>query len=511
MRSTSLLAAGVGRVRAVRASVVRAGAVRVRAGRAIVSAAIALAAVLLSACGSGDSGAAAPASADLVIEGVTVVDAVNGVREGRTVVVDDGRITAVLAADDPEADAVEATERVDGTGRVLIPGLWDFHVHLTYDMRFTEAMPGLFLAHGVTSIRDTGGILDLVLPVVAELEAEGATAPRVWFAGPLLDGADVVYDGENRSALGIGTPDVDAARANIAALADAGVDFVKIYEMVTPEVFDALASEASARGLPIDGHVPLSMLARDVGPRVQSLEHLRNIELDCAAGAESLLEARLALLENPDGVPGADLRSRMHSDQRVPAILDHDPARCAEVIEALSETVMVPTLRLNAMGLVSPFERDDWWATLPRLPDAAEIDWRDAGERARGGPPQRDTVHGSYSMRLIGEMNAAGVPVAAGTDTPIGYAIPGYSLHSELEMLVRSGLTPQEALFAATVRPAEWFGLEGELGLVAEGYLADLVLLSANPLDDITAVRGVEAVVTKGELLTRAELDALMR
>ncbi len=97
----------------------------------MLSAAIALAAVLLSACGSGDSGAAAPSSADLVIEGVTVVDAVNGVREGRTVVVDDGRITAVLDADDPEAGAVEALERVDGTGRVLIPGLWDFHVHLT--------------------------------------------------------------------------------------------------------------------------------------------------------------------------------------------------------------------------------------------------------------------------------------------------------------------------------------------------------------------------------------------
>ena len=140
-------------------------------------------------------GACAPAAepADLAIENVTVIDAVNGVREGQTVVVDDGRITAVSGS-----GAAAATETVDGTGRYLIPGLWDFHVHLTYDERFTESMPGLFLNHGITSIRDTGGPLELVRPVVEAMRAEGATAPRVFFAGPLLDGEHVVYDGENR-------------------------------------------------------------------------------------------------------------------------------------------------------------------------------------------------------------------------------------------------------------------------------------------------------------------------
>lgn len=461
---------------------------------------------LIAACGEGDSGAE---PADLVIESVTVVDAVNGVREGRTVVVDDGRITAVLDA--ATAGDIEAVERVDGTGKTLIPGLWDFHVHLVYDDRFTDAMPGLFLGHGITSIRDTGGILEQVRPVVEQLRAEGAVAPRVYFAGPLLDGADVVYDGNGRTALGIANPDVETARANIAALADAGVDFVKIYEMVTPEVFDALVEEASSRGLPIDGHVPLSMLARDVGPRVQALEHLRNIELDCAVGADSLLAVRKSLLENPEGMAGGDLRSLLHSEQRVPAILDYDSGRCMEVMQALQSTTMVPTLRLNSMGLVSPFDRADWSEALDRIPEDAASAWRAAGERARGGPPQRDTVHGAFSLRLIGEMNTAGVPIAAGTDTPIGYAIPGYSLHSEMEMLVRAGLSPQEALYAATVRPAQYFDLDGEMGAVTEGYLADLVLLSANPLDDIANVRRVEAVVTKGDLLTRAELDGLMR
>ena len=127
--------------------------------------------------------------AELVIHDVTVIDAVNGIRDNQTVVVDEGRITMVAEGD----LSVDAIESVDGAGHYLIPGLWDFHVHLTYDERFTEAMPGLFLNHGITSIRDTGGPLELIVPIVEGLRAEGVTAPRVFFAGPLLDGGDVVY------------------------------------------------------------------------------------------------------------------------------------------------------------------------------------------------------------------------------------------------------------------------------------------------------------------------------
>ncbi len=208
--------------------------------------------------------------ADLAIRNVTVIDAVNGVREGQTVVVRDGLIESVTT----DGKSMEAAEVVDGTGQYLIPGLWDFHVHLTYDERFTEAMPGLFLRHGITSIRDTGGLMEKLLPVVETLRAEGAKAPRVYFAGPLLDGEHVVYDGENRPGLGIATPDVETAQAHVASLAEAGVDFIKIYELVTPEVFEALVASAEAHGLPLAGHVPLSLLARDVGPRVQALDHL---------------------------------------------------------------------------------------------------------------------------------------------------------------------------------------------------------------------------------------------
>jgi imidazolonepropionase-like amidohydrolase len=444
--------------------------------------------------------------ADLAIHDVTVIDAVNGVRTGQTVVVDGGRIVRV----GPTADAVKALETIDGEGRFLIPGLWDFHVHLTYDEAFTEAMPGLFLSYGITSIRDTGGVLEKVLPVVQTLRAEGATAPRVFFSGPLLDGEHVVYDGQDRPALAIGNPDVETARRNVAMLADAGVDFLKIYEMVTPEVFAALVEEANARGLPMDGHVPLSMLARDAGPHVQSLEHLRNLEMDCAAGAESLLEERRRILDGWEEGPGGDLRSRLHSLQRLPAVADYDEARCSELFGSLMSTIQVPTLRLNGSSMVSPFDRPDWTDALDRLPDDVATAWREATERRRGTVPSADTTYAAWSLFLVGLMHDAGVPIGAGTDTPIGFSVPGYSLHSELEMLVRAGLSPLEALHAATVRPAEFFGLTRAMGTVEEGRLADLVLLGANPLEDIANTRAVEAVVTKGVLLDRAELDALV-
>jgi len=392
-----------------------------------------------------------------------------------------------------------------------IPGLWDFHVHLTYDEAFTEPMPGLFLSHGITSIRDTGGLLDKLLPVVEALRAEGATAPRVFFSGPLLDGEHVVYDGENNPALGIANPDVEAARQNVARLADAGVDFLKIYEMVTPEVFGTLVEEAQARGRPMDGHVPLSMLARDVGPHVQSLEHLRNIEMDCAAGAEALLAERRQILEAYDDGPGGALRSRLHSLHRMPAIADHDEARCADVMVALTSTIQVPTLRLGAMNLQPPFARADWDSALDRLPEAIAERWRAATEQRGNAQAPPDTTFASWAVSMVRRMHEAGVPIGAGTDTPIGLSIPGYSLHSELELLVRAGLSPMEALHAATVRPAEFFGLTSEMGTVEEGHLADLVLLGANPLDDIGNTRSVLGVVTKGEYLDRTKLDALVR
>ena len=125
-----------------------------------------------------------PETTGTAITNVTVIDAVNGVRENQTVVFNGDEITAIQTAD----AELSVAEIIDGSGQYLIPGLWDFHVHLSYDDRFTSTMPTQFLSWGITSVRDTGGLMHKMLPIVESMRAEGAVAPRVFFAGPLLDG-----------------------------------------------------------------------------------------------------------------------------------------------------------------------------------------------------------------------------------------------------------------------------------------------------------------------------------
>ena len=450
----------------------------------------------------------APNPVDLALTHVTVIDAVNPVRRNQTVLIDDGRIIDIV--DSNTAPEAPASQKIDASGQYLIPGLWDFHVHFTFDKRFTDAMAGLFLYHGITNVRDTGGLLEDLLPVVDTLRSAGSNAPNIWYSGPLLDGKDVVYDGVNFPGLGIANPTPEAARANIAEIHAAGASFLKIYEMVTPEVFAAIVEEASARNLPIDGHVPLSMRARDVAPQVQSLEHLRNYEMDCVSDPELWLAARQAELANVANEPGNVLRSRLHTLQRLTAIIAEDPAVCAETTEALKATITVPTLRMNSMDLYVPFARDGFDLAMDLIPNSVSEEWRAARDALAASEEAVDTTFAEWSLRRTGELHLAGAPIAAGTDTPIGWSIPGYSLHTELEQYVEVGMTPIEALHSATVKPAEFFGLENEMGQIKAGAVADAVLLNANPLEDITATRSVEAVINRGVLLTREQLNQLV-
>ena len=436
-----------------------------------------------------------PTPSGTAITNVTVIDAINGVRPNQTVVFDGDEITAIQAAD----AELNAAETMDGTGKYLIPGLWDFHVHLSYDDRFTPTMPAQFLAYGITSVRDTGGLMHKMEPIVERMRAEGALAPRVFFAGPLLDGQFVVYDGDDRPEIGVQNATPGQARETIRELKEQGVDFIKIYEMVSPEVFEAMVETANELDLPIDSHVPLSLRASTAGPSVDSIEHLRNIEMDCASNSPELHEERLDRLKNPDGISGFALRSSLHSLQRLPAIASYDQARCDEVIAALESTTQVPTLQLVSTGLVPPWSRGDWDEALDRLPAASAAEWKEITEDRRMNPADDvDTTFAEWALFLTGRAHAAGVPIGAGTDTPIGPSPPGYSLHTELELLVRAGLSPVEALAAATVRPAEYFSLEDEMGSVDVGKVADLVLLDANPLDDITNTKQISHVVSKG-------------
>jgi hypothetical protein len=448
-----------------------------------------VAVLLLSACSD-------PQPEGTAISNVTVIDAENGVRENYTVIFNGDEIISVA----PASESPEALETIDGSGKYLIPGLWDMHVHLTYDDRFTETMPETFLAYGITSVRDTGGLMRKMLPVVEKMRAPDAIAPRVFFSGPLLDGKYVVYDGESRPEIGTRNASSEMAETNVANLKEQGVDFIKIYEMISPEVFDTLVEEAGKHDLPIASHVPLSMTASEAGPRVGSMEHLRNVEMDCAANADELLRTRRQVLDSYEPGSGYELRSSLHQLQRLGAVAVLDEKRCAKVLDSLRETIQVPTARLNALQLIPVFERADWPQALAGMPPEVQEDWAEPpGWLA--DPARADTRFAVYTLEMISRMNAAGVPIGAGTDTPIAFAIPGYSLHNELDVLVRAGLTPLEAIESATVRPAEFLSLDDEMGTIEVGKRADLVLLTEDPLQDITNTRKISTVVSKGRVI----------
>lgn len=437
--------------------------------------------------------------AGTAIVNVTTIDAVNGVQPDQTVVFEGDRITYAGDANEAPASRVQ----LDGTGKYLIPGLWDMHVHLTYNEDLIEVMPQSFLRYGVTSVRDTGGLLDKVLPVVNKMRTPGTSAPRVYFSGPLLDGKFVVYDGVASPEIGVQNADVAQAQANVAKLKAAGADFIKVYEMVSPEVFAALVAAADAHDLPIAAHVPLALLASQAGPQVGSMEHLRNIELDCASNWSALLAERSRMLPNDQALTGGALRSALHRSQRYQAVDLMDERRCKKVIEALANTIQVPTIGLNTIALHPIFDRADWSSALAKMPASVQDAWQTTPTWMPADRALWDTRFPDYVMEMVGKMHRAGVPIGAGTDTPLAHAIPGYSLLHELEVLTKAGLDPLEALASATLVPATFFGLESKTGTIDFGKRPDLVLLNANPLDDIANLHQIEQVFVRGLAVPR--------
>jgi imidazolonepropionase-like amidohydrolase len=440
---------------------------------------------------------------DLVINNVTVVDAVSPIRVERSVVIRDDKIFAVNPT--LTGSAATAPNVVDGSGQFLIPGLWDMHVHFLYEPKLTEQMADLFLQYGVTSVRDTGGNLADLAALRERLTERSRPSPRIYFSGPLLDGKFVVYDGSDpaRPALGVDVANTSSANARVKELKDAGADLIKIYELVQPDVYADLVAAARSQDLPIASHVPLMLTADEAGPLADSMEHLRNIELACASNWQELLQQRRKTIREFSEGLGYELRRGLHSAQRLPAIAAYDENRCNEVLDTLQNTTQVPTLRLNTVFRQQPWTRNDWPAALSGMPDDVAQQWQSQIDLLKHNNTAPDHRFADWSLFLISRLLERKVPIAAGTDTPIGLGIPGYSLHTELELLVAGGMTPTQALYAATVAPTHFFNNTDQIGQIKPGMTADLILLNANPLDDISNTRNIAAVMTGGTWIRR--------
>jgi imidazolonepropionase-like amidohydrolase len=448
----------------------------------------------------------------IVFENVNAIDAVDGLRKGMTVIVRGSRIAKIGAAASVQVPGNATT--IDGAGKYLIPGLWDSHVHLTFERDVTPAMFRLFLANGITSIRDTGGLLDLVLPLREEARRDAKNCPRVMVAGPLLDGVPTVYDGKSRSRpkLSVGAASVSEAEALVDKFSAAGVDLIKAYEMLSPAAFKATIRRANSKGLQVTGHVPLSMdviSASNAGLR--SMEHLRNLEMSCSRHAEQLLEERRRLLEDGANELGGVLRSRIHRAQRTRALNTQDATTRDDVLRVLAAnaTWQIPTLTIVTSHGVHA--QPEWRETFKYLPETAHRRWTE--NMLRRTPAPRGATRGVYAewaFDMVGRMSERGIGIMAGTDCPIAYLTPGFSLHEELKLMAKCGLTPMQILEAATLKPAQYFKMETEIGAIRENMLADLVLLDANPLQDIANTSKINAVVRDGKLHDRRALDQML-
>jgi imidazolonepropionase-like amidohydrolase len=448
---------------------------------------------------------------------VTVIDVASGTRLlDRTVTIRGTRIASVSAA----ASAPAGAQVIDGRGKFLIPGLWDMHAHAVDDK---DGNLRLFVAYGVTGIRDMGGSLDVAMAGVARIRRGEIVSPRVVAAGTIIDGAPTTFPEVSVTAR---TP--AEGRHWVDSLAARGVDFIKAYEMLRPEVAEAIVDEARLHHLSVAGHVPLTMDAGKVSDLgYHSMEHLRNIDVACSSVADSVQAAAVDQLRAAEGGTrrGSAVRQSIQDAQRMRVLDTFDAARCDALLHRLQRngTWQVPTFAVADAFLLRTDTTAALRSVLPLLSPATRADWENASRgmdaaqaqiaRFLGGTAAFTALVSRARARdhdTFRRMLALGVPVLAGTDFGNPWVAPGFSLHYELATFVRDGMTPFEALRSATLSPARFLGATDSLGTVAAGKLADLVLLDADPLLDIGNSKRIRAVVANGRLFDRAGLDALL-
>jgi amidohydrolase family protein len=437
-------------------------------------------------------------SIPLVVAHVTVIDpGTSSVQGDRTVVVTGSRITSVSSSQN--FHALAGARVVDGTGKFLIPGLWDMHVHTAFGDWFPggrDVILPLFIANGITGVRDMGGEVPVLQKWRNEIEAGQLTGPRMIYSGPMLDG--YLPDGKNlRFPSSVPVTSPADARAAVDSLVAQHVDFVKVQSLLSLESYLAAAEEAHKRGLPIVGHVPDKVrITQVVAAGQKSIEHLMGLFEGCSSQEDEFIR----------GGGSTQL-----------LLTTNDPKKCNDLIKLLAKTQtwQVPTLAWQRGGTF--LDQLDWkHQPLDRYVPAywRDVTWRRFNEQMipdlLKDPLPLRREYFAQNLQMVGRLHRAGVPFMAGTDTAAGiYVMPGFSLHDELANFVEAGFTPMEALQTATSNPAKFLG-QNDSGKVAPNCIADLVLLNANPMENIRNAEKIEAVITNGKVFDRAALDQLL-
>lgn len=441
----------------------------------------------------------------LVITNVTVIDATGAPPKPKmTVVISDGRISEIGKTG--KVKAPPNAQVIDGKGKFLIPGLWDMHTHIwDKDMLFP-----VYLANGITGVRDMGGVLDPWIKWRKQIENGELQGPRSFVGGKILDGFKPFF------YFFVETASPEQGRETVKSLKDKGTDFIKVYDRLPRDVYFAIADEAKKQNLSFGGHVPTAVKASEASKIGQkSIEHLTGIALESSAAETKLRSQAIEALNEArkEGTKMEEVRAnirRAYDLSRSVPLETYSAAKAKKLFSVFrrNKTWQVPTLVVredfgdeNIKSEITP--KLKYFPPFVRemiLPESTATD----EERAK------NKRNFEKEMQIVRAMRKAGVKFLAGSDAPNPFSVPGFGLHDELALLVEAGFAPMEALQTATRNPAEFLGQLDSLGTIERGKFADLVLLEANPLENINDTRKIAAVVLRGKLITKDQLQEML-
>lgn len=433
--------------------------------------------------------------AQIAIVHATVIDPGPGtVRADQTVIIQGDHIAAVGRVAVPTGARV-----IDASGQFIIPGLWDMHVHSSFGDWFPggrDVILPLFVANGVTGVRDMGGDLAILQGWRDSITAGTLVGPRMILSGPMLDG--YLADGKSLrfpSSIPIVTSD-DAVRA-VRTLAAQHADFIKVQSEVPHDAYLAAADEAHRQGLPIVGHIPWRVtLDEAIKAGQTSDEHLMGLFEGCGAHEDQFIAGK------------GNLQLTLGS---------YEKARCDALIGRVAAAHMAqcPTLYWQKGETLLDLIDQDHQPLARYVPMSWRTGaWHQFSDAIMGDikkdPLERRKEYWHRNLTMTGALYHAGVLLLAGTDAAPGvFVVPGFSLHEELAEFVEAGLTPLDALRTATSNAAQFLKRD-DIGRVAAGARADLVILSANPVNDIHNTTRITTVVANGRVFDRADLSDLL-
>ncbi|UYZ60008.1 amidohydrolase family protein [Hymenobacter latericus] len=445
---------------------------------------------------------------DLLITHANVVDVEKGrILPNQTLAISEGLIRRL---GNSGAQTAAAKQTIDAQGKYLIPGLWDMHVHFRGGDSLTAAnrnLLPLYLAHGITTVRDAGG--DLTPAIYSwrqEMQTGRLAGPRIFTSGPKLDGPYPTWPG----SLVIETP--EQINKALDSLQKLKVDYVKLYEStVSREAFLGAITAAEKRGMTTTGHMPYTVTLREAMERgLDASEHLYYVFKACSSKEDSITTAVQSSLRTsrPLGLFAV-----------LPTVYKtYDAATAASTYRMLAKhrTAVVPTLHIQKVLTELP-ETDHARDTLLAYIDPKiqrTYARRIASARAQSAATRAFNKQlGAKFMSMVPQMQAAGVTLLAGSDSgPFNsYVYPGASLLGELELMVQAGLTPAQALQAATINGAKFLKADQRSGSIKPGKEADVVLLNKNPLENISSLRQIQTVVVRGRVYSAADLRQMVQ